>query len=393
MWYKKESTMQDTLITSSKAKTKQGTRLVKATSLILLGLGATSLITSIIYVSQVLAFIGLSLVFWGALLLYIQPEEYTRKAILEAVTLTSLTTLNQIMQELDYKGNAIYLPPKYLKDPEENKIYISKYKDAKLPTPELSLKQESQLFIKNPQGILLTPPGAEMVKLFEKTLGTSFTKVDMQYLQIKMPKLLIEDLEIAEDIEMQTKEDTIYVKITDSIYKDMWKRERDLSYIHSKIGCPICSAIACAMAKATGKPVIIENTQLSKDGKTLEGTYRILELAESQEQIGESTKTQFAIAHYSRLSKLAGISLIGLGSIILSVVGWITYYDTTIWGKSLGLIFLGSRTGEAIDLGIGMRVLYYFVLGLASTLMGILVLFRRLRKRIQTISGNEPAED
>jgi len=136
--------------TSSKTKTKRRTGLARATSLTLLGVGAAALIASVIYVSQILALIGLSLVFWGALLLYIQPEEYTRKALLDATALTSLATLNQIMQELNYKGKAIYLPPKYLKDPDANKIYIPKQKDGKPPTPELILKEESRLFIKNP---------------------------------------------------------------------------------------------------------------------------------------------------------------------------------------------------------------------------------------------------
>jgi len=105
--------MQEPPKTSSKTKTRRGTGLARATSVTLLGVGAAVLIASFIYVSQILAFIGLSLMFWGALLLYIQPGEYTRKALLDATALTSLEALSQIMQELNYKGKAIYLPPKY----------------------------------------------------------------------------------------------------------------------------------------------------------------------------------------------------------------------------------------------------------------------------------------
>jgi len=287
-----------------KAEKKHKIRSARAISWTLLGVGAAALITSVVYVSSILAFIGLSLVFWGAILLYIQPEEYIKKALLDAAVLPSLTTLNQIMQELDYKGKAVYLPPKYLKDPEANKIYIPKQKDGKLPTPELILKQERQLFIKNPKGTLLTPPGAELTKLFEKTLGTSFTKVDPEYLQQSLPKLLIEDLEIAEDVEMEigikyakaakkmtdsvsmitpSKYDGIHVKITNSILQDIWKETRKHSHLYSKIGCPICSAIACALTKATGKPITIEKIQPSTDGKIIEATYRVLETTEPQE--------------------------------------------------------------------------------------------------------------
>jgi len=383
--------------TSSKTKTKRRTGLARATSLTLLGVGAAALIASVIYVSQILALIGLSLVFWGALLLYIQPEEYTRKALLDATALTSLATLNQIMQELNYKGKAIYLPPKYLKDPDANKIYIPKQKDGKPPTPELILKEESRLFIKNPQGILLTPPGAQLTRLFEKTLETSFTKVDLEYLQQNLPKLLIEDLEIAEDIEIETKNrkaakeitdpvslmgtasDTIHVKITNSILQNLWTEDRKLSYICGTIGCPICSAIACALTKATGKPITIEKIQPSEDGKIIEADYRVLETTEPQEQVGKAlAETSEVIErHPSRLSKVASLILIAFGSTILAWIGWLTWYDMTTWGKDLALILFGSRTGEAISLGTGMKVIYYLLIGLTSLVIGLVTFLRR----------------
>jgi hypothetical protein len=383
----------------------------KITGWTMLIIGILALATSIIYTSLILAFIGLGLVFWGAVLTYIQTEEYVKKSLLDATIQPSLTMLNQLIEELDYEGTAIYLPPKYFQQPETVKIYIPKNKTTRIPLPEEIQKYEKQIFTQNPRGLLLTPPGAELTKLFEETLETSFTKLNIEQMQNSLQKLLVEDFEIAENLEIQTetgktfqetdnqttipqtKQDTICIKITNTIYKNICMEAKNLPHVCQTTGCSLCSAIACAIAKATGKPVIIENTQLSKEGKTIEGTYRILKTAELQEQVGEGIKTQIAVAHYSRLSKLAGVSLIGLGAIILSLVGWITFYDITVWGKSLELIFLGSRTGEAIDLGIGMKVLHYFGLGLASTLIGVLVLIRRRSKRRQAISSIKPAEE
>jgi hypothetical protein len=275
--------------------------LAKAASLSMLGLGAASILASIVYTSSILAFTGLGLAFWGAILIYIQPEEYTKKVLLDASVMPSFATLNQIMQELDYKGKAIYLPPKYLKDPETSKVYISKKEDGKLPTRELVLGQKSRLFIKNPKGILLTPLGDELARLLEKRIGTSFTKVDLEYLIRNLPKLFVEDLEIAENIEVQTeftkvsekindsvplmqmKSDIIHVKITNTIYKDICKAKKNLSNMCNTIGCPTCSAIACIISKAAEKPVVIEKIQISEDGRNVEATYRVLETAETQE--------------------------------------------------------------------------------------------------------------
>lgn len=262
---------------------------------ILLVFGTLSLSFSIFYEHVILAFIGLGLTFWGALLLFIRSEKYVKEKLLNSTTLPTLTDINQIFAELGYQGKGIYLPPKYFKNPETSKVYIAKNKNTNLPTPEEIQQHENKLFLKNPEAALITPPGYSLSKLFEKTLGKSFTKTDLEYLQQNLPKIFIEDLEIAENLEIQTepskvakkvansasviqlKTDTIHVKITNSIYTDTCKQARNLSHICGTIGCPICSAIACAIAKASGNPVTIEKTECTEDAKIIEAYYRILE--------------------------------------------------------------------------------------------------------------------
>ena len=255
----------------------------KLTYSTLIATGALALAISIIYTSSILAFIGLGLVFWGIIFAYIRTEEYTKKILLDATASQQMATLNQIIQELEYKGNAIYLPPKYLKDPEANKAYISKQKETSLPAPEQIQKQETRFFIENPPGILLTPPGAGLARLFEKTFKTNFTKVDLQYLQRNMPKLFIEDLEIAQNFEMDTQNNKIRVKIENSTYNVLNIETEQPSSNYSTLGSPLSSAIACTLAKTTGKPIIIEKQQTSKDGRDVTIEYRILEEEEQTE--------------------------------------------------------------------------------------------------------------
>jgi len=374
------------------------TRLV---SVFLLTLGLIALAFSIIYTSSILAFIGLGLTFWGAITLYIASEKYVKQTLLDSTITSSLANLNQILTELKYQGKAIYLPPKYLKDFETSKVYISKNKNTRLPTPE-EIQQQDKIFLKNPEAALIIPPGFSLSKLFEKTLGTTFTKVDSGYIQQNLPKLFIEDLEIAEDLEIriephkvarkiadsasvtQLKNDIIHVKITNSIYKDMCEEARKLPHTCGTIGCPLCSAIACALTKATGKPIIIEKVQPSKDDKIIEANYRVLETTEPQEQAEKASAEAAEVIgpHPSRFSKVASLFLIAFGSTILAWVGWLTWYDINTWGKDLALIFFGSRTGETISLGIGMKVIYYFLIGLTLLLSGSITLLRRRRRKV-----------
>jgi hypothetical protein len=266
---------------------------VEAVSVIMLVGGLVILVASFYYGSSILAFTGLGLAFWGALLLYIRPEGYVRKTLLQAVILPSLATLNKMIQELNYKGEAIYLPPRYFANPECTRVYMTRQKVATLPMPELIQKYETQLFVKNPEGLLLMPPGAELANVFEKKLGISFTRVNLEYLQRNMPKLIVEDLEIADNLEMeilpktvegkarafsllQAERYAVQVRITDPICREVCQGSNRLEHICDRIGCPICSAIGCALTKTTGAPVMIESVQTSEDGKTVEITYGIL---------------------------------------------------------------------------------------------------------------------
>jgi hypothetical protein len=346
--------------------------LTKTAACTMVALGIVALVASVIYVSSILAFIGLGLTFWGAILLYVHPEGYTQRALLDAIVVPSLKTLDQLTRELDYNGKAVYLPPKYFKDPDSNKIYISRHTGADLPRPEEILRQEKQLFVKNPHGILLPAPGAELTRLFEKRLGTSFTETDLQHLKENLPRLFIEDLEIAEDLQIETKHGAITrinVTITNSILKDQWNENEDLARICGTIGCPICSAIACALTKTTGEPVMIEEIRSSQDGKIIEATYRTASPIEFQERP--------VIAPTISPAPLASLFITVLGSLILGFVGWVTWHDITTWGKDLGLIFFGSRTREAISLGIDLRLIHYFLIGSALLLIGLIMRLRR----------------
>jgi hypothetical protein len=63
---------------------------------------------------------------------------------------------------------------------------------------------------------------------------------------------------------------------TNHIFKDLCEQTRKLPRTHEKVGCPLSSAIACALAKVAGKPVIIERELQNLDGTT-RTTFRLLE--------------------------------------------------------------------------------------------------------------------
>jgi len=348
---------------------------------VLLLSGTIALVTSIVYSSSILAFTGLGLTFWGALLLYIKPTKYVKSSLLDSTTISSLKTIDQIITDLNYKGKAIYLSPTYLNELKGGKVFIPSKKS--LVTPPLEEVAEQKVFIKNSKGMCLTPPGLDLANLYENELGKDFAKVDLNYLQNNLPKLFTEDLEIAEDLKINVESNMIKVKITGSINKNLCNKTRKLPNICGSVGCPVCSSIAIALTRVTGKSVIIEKTEVHKDGETIEANFQLLETPESEEQT-EALLEEAIESYLSRrlLSNLTSLFLTAFGSIILAWIGWLTWYDMTMWGKDIATIFFESRTGEAISLGIGMKVIHYFLIGLALLLSGLLTFLRRRRSKV-----------
>jgi len=256
---------------------KRPTDFTQKLSLALLGVGGAALVASISYDSSTAAFIGLGLIFWGAIFLYVRTGEHVKEILLDKTTISSIKALDQMIRELDFKGQAIYLPPKYLKDFESSRVFISKAKGTNVPNSEKFLAESANFFIDSPKGISLEPPGAEMARLLEQVLETSFTRTNMQYFEQNIPKAIIEDLEIAQNVEIERRGQILSIKLENSTYAPMCSETRKMTKINGSIGCPICSALACALAKTTGKPIVIKREQATTDDRTINTEYRILD--------------------------------------------------------------------------------------------------------------------
>lgn len=243
-------------------------------SIPLLSVGALALTFSVIYTSSILAFIGLGLTLWGALLLYITPIHYVKKDLLNSSLISSLSAIDTLITSLDYQGKGIYMPPATLKEIKGGAVFIPAAKSTSLPSAEEMT--EGKVILHNPNGIRLVPPGLELANLLEAEMKTDFTKVDLEYLQNNLSKALIEDLETVEDFEMQTDGNSVHTKMTRTIYNDLYKKE-GLQNVCLRIGCPLCSAIALILTRTTGKPVIIEKVQFNKNQDTVEADYNIKE--------------------------------------------------------------------------------------------------------------------
>jgi uncharacterized protein YuzE len=232
----------------------------------MLSVGGILTTTSLFYNSSFSAMVGLVLTLWGGILLYVTPGKLVLIELLNATAASTMINVENVLKEANINGNGVYLPPRYLEDFESSLVFIRKETGNRL-----SSHQEvnaGKLHPSNRDDLFLVPPGLALSKLFEKELGMSFTEMNLDALMKKLPLLLVEDLEIAEDVEIKSQGNIITIEATNCIFNKLCDEIRKLEKTHATAGCVFTSALACAIAKATGKPVAIQKEELVNEGKT-----------------------------------------------------------------------------------------------------------------------------
>jgi len=234
------------------------------------GVGGLSLVSAVVFTSTVLAFIGLGLTFWGALLLFIRPRHYVRSDLMDSTALSSLTTIDRMITSLGYTQKGVYIP---VDNAEKAVVFIPAQPLKKIPNLDLVGKQT---FLKDPEGIAMVPPGLALANLFERELKVKFSDWSLEKMAEQLPKLLIENLEMVQDCTIKIDGDKVNFTFVESVYSEFCNKLRSTTKVCSSLGCPMCSAMACVLAEVTHRPVEFDKDKYTTDGGTVESSYHIL---------------------------------------------------------------------------------------------------------------------
>jgi hypothetical protein len=245
-------------------------------SLVLLGGGVGALIVSLWYAQTLVAYIGLGLILWGGILSYVKSGRYVKHDLLNTTTMPSLTALSNLIHELGLKGQPLYLPPRYLRDVDASRVYIAREQTKTLPRPADVHDQERAFYVATAEGMIFDPPGVELTRLFERAVKTSFAEIELQDFRRTFSTAAIEHLELAGSVAMQVNGNELVVRLGKTPYATMCQRSKELPHISGLVGCPLCSAIACALAKTTGKLVYIAKEEGNATTDTIIVVYRFL---------------------------------------------------------------------------------------------------------------------
>jgi hypothetical protein len=239
---------------------------INQVAFILLVIGVALTALSALNGSAFLVILGVSVAFWSVLLLYLAPSKHVSLALLNASASTGGSNIERSLMEFDLTEKGIYLPPRNLRNYDYSLVFVPKTPHTPLPEPD---KTSDKLFTKEKTGLFLTPPGFALSMVFERELGLSFTKIDLTQMQTMIARL-IQKLEFAKDAQVRVQDRTITLEVTDSVFNTLCQETSNSQpRTHAQVGCVLASAFACAFAKASGRPIIIQKDVVNPDNETL----------------------------------------------------------------------------------------------------------------------------
>jgi len=249
----------------------------------MLAVGAISLLFSYIYSSMILTIIGLGLVFWASVLYYTVSSYHIPREFIDAYSKSYADTIEHLRTRLGHTSSkAIFFYPKSLKgimhgyvafydsngsDDVRNllSLYINDVEDGNgMSSITLETGGTKQKYI------ILKAYSQGIIDLIEGKIEKNLALVDVEELQHTLYKVMVEDLMLMDDIIIESSDSIIKVKIVG----------KDSATLCSSIGdqslCPLCSSIALAVSKSTGKGVVIEESIIK--GKSVNNTLRLIDL-------------------------------------------------------------------------------------------------------------------
>lgn len=235
-------------------------------AVLFLVVGVLVLVFSVFFELQVAAFVGLGLTFWGVVFLLARDGKYVESGLLDGTAKSAYSTFDRVIRDLKFNGHGYFIPPfsrdlsvpEYLKNLKEPVVFVSEKFDGKASADELAAGK----FWSQNAGVFLTCPGSELMAQMEERLHCDFSHVDFEELLEFLPRCLTESFNLAQSADMSVVEGGVCFEAKGLVYESLYRADPPMKSV-SLLGCPVVSAVASVLAKASGKTVVISQQVLS----------------------------------------------------------------------------------------------------------------------------------
>lgn len=218
---------------------------------------------------SIIVFIGLGLILIGTLATFAAPVTLVPSEIVSNSLSPSAENLSLIVESSPNGGRVLHTPKVILGG--ESQVLLVFSGDSKEESLNLALTDG---YVWGRQRKVLHPAGIALMKKFEEVLKRDFLEIDTQQLSRLLAKAIVSELQLSSGFTLR-EISTAHIEVT-------WTKPTIVhtcllqdGYSHPSL-CYLCSSVACALAKATGKPVWIENSNRLTAESGVITTYRVM---------------------------------------------------------------------------------------------------------------------
>lgn len=236
--------------------------------------GIVLTVFSVINSVTMVFYVGISLLFFGSLFLFVSNKKFVGTNVLHASLVSVYETFDRHILELNNSG-MVYFQAYSVSDGVVSNLVNSP--ESSVPKEDLYSKEnnvQKQLLDHVSTGSHIVPPGFGLVDLFEQQLNHDFTEIDINDFNSAL-SLILNDLDLASNCEFTIEGDHLTLKLIGSIFYNLYLKEHQLKSIHI-VGCPLISAIACALTKVTKKPVLVTKIAVSPNLNAIDANYKLV---------------------------------------------------------------------------------------------------------------------
>jgi hypothetical protein len=211
----------------------------------------------------------------GVLLAYLSFVPTVPSELVGSTLTPAMNNLEALLRSFRVSAYATYIHPNG--EAESFRVFIPLSEHAAVPA--LS-KTTNEIVIvpgedSRPNGLLLDPPGTDLLSLIERESGQEIGAVGLVSLQEALRTGIVRSLELASSIRLAFDGSECRLVVEGDV---LWKFTQELvekaPIMCERIGCPICSLVACALAKSSHRNVGFRGAK-HLDGKH-EALYELL---------------------------------------------------------------------------------------------------------------------
>jgi hypothetical protein len=193
------------------------------------------------YITRYLLFEVTSILalFLGVIYVFTSMESYVRTRVATGAVISAIAPLAILVDNLEVEGRAIYIPA--LSGEDTGRTFLPLHDELARETSVLG------------RGIFLASIGSALLQLYEEELG-DIGDLDWDYFVEWFPRIFVDELNMAEKMEIFRDDDEVTVRIAESAFRQLYQN-KNVGRFFEINGDPVVVSIGEAIAKNTNRSV------------------------------------------------------------------------------------------------------------------------------------------